>query len=93
MTDLYTNQQPPQSPRLPVIYVAIVCNKPNMTDTSITKRPGAVTGLVKKQVIEAAIAIRDEWQSRGNGPYVILVGELMQEVKLPVHYELRPLEF
>ncbi len=72
------------------LYVAIVC-----TDTgagAIIKRPGAVTGPDKDSVIQTAVEMRAEWHSKGNGPYRILVGELDEEVVVPVQYSTIPLK-
>lgn len=51
----------------------------------------------KGKVIEEAIQARDRWYVKGygcahSGPYQILVGELTEELKQPVRYELVPLE-
>ena len=60
-------------------YIAIVAR--DLSD--ITCNRSAFTSASKERAISAAISARDEWKSRGNGPYKIFVGVLTNEVVFP----------
>ena len=46
----------------------------------------------KDEAIRRALIAKDGWQKAGHGPYRILVGELTEEVTVPVEYTLKPLD-
>ena len=70
-------------------YIAVIL-KHDRTKPTIERN--AVTGESREEVIQAAIAIRDQWLRTSPGPYRIFVGTLSAEVVFPVHYEVKPLE-
>lgn len=72
-----------------MIYVAVVCklwdraqNQEGSWSCFVDKR--------KSQAIKKAIQERTKWESKGSGPYRILVGMLKEEVAVPSAYSLRP---
>jgi hypothetical protein len=69
------------------IYVAVV-----VKGVERSQRPegdwASFTGKDKKTVIAAAMKARGRWEAKGFGPYQIWVGQLTQEVNVPVKYEL-----
>jgi hypothetical protein len=42
----------------------------------------------KTAVIEQAIQARAEWEAKGSGPYVILLGTITEKVQLPTNFKV-----
>jgi uncharacterized 2Fe-2S/4Fe-4S cluster protein (DUF4445 family) len=71
-----------------VRYVAIVMRQ---DDPSSNRADGSWACFVdtdKDEAIKKAIEATKRYESRGNGPYDILVGSLTDKVEVPVAYEL-----
>lgn len=42
----------------------------------------------KEEAIQDAIDARSKWETKGYGPYRLLVGKLSEEVAIPTRYEI-----
>ena len=51
----------------------------------------AVVAATREEAAKKAIQVREEWTSKGNGPYRILVGQLTTEIIQPVQFTEVPL--
>ena len=69
-----------------MIYVAIVGKKENLGIG--VEHPRAFTSKNKEGLIRKALAVRNEMESNGNGPYKIFIGEMNQSVEVPNVYRL-----
>lgn len=65
-----------------MIYIAIVAKDIEQGHKSVNR--SAFTSDDKDTVIQAALTARDEWKSRGNGPYKIYIGTITTEIITPV---------
>jgi len=75
-----------------MIYVAVICKK--LWERS-TRDHGDWASFIdknKNNVITKALKARNEWERKGYGPYIILVGTLEEEATIPANYELRPID-
>ena len=66
------------------------------TTNKESKRPmgdySCFFGDTKDEAVSAALDARAKWQQNGSGRYKIYVGELTEEVVVPVQYELKKIE-
>lgn len=74
-----------------MVYIAAVCK--------LWDRSGRTEGdwscfidKNKNAAITKALNAKRKWEEKGYGPYRVLVGNLVEEVAVPMRYRLRPIE-
>lgn len=75
------------------LFVAVVCKA---AENRSQRTEGDWSSFIhsdRKEAISAAMKARAKWEASGKfGPYDILVGELVQQVRVPVTFELTKID-